>query len=271
MLGFGGTDKPTDPGEFRLKLLAQDVVEIVDKENPQPARAVAIAHDWGSVVLSRIAMYHPTRFVAYAWLAFGFLPPTPATGPIDLEVALAWLKQTVGVELYAYQDFLLKPEAAKLMETNIDSLIDMSFPEKAEHWQETMTTRGGMEDWITNNKRGPRASWLTEEYVQEYSQNLLRGGFDSPLNYYRCFMGPWNIDDENKLVETLETFSIDQPVFFGPALRDYVGLPSIQTPPTQAVANDLTIVEFDTGHWVYLELPDKVNEALDAWLSSKGL
>jgi soluble epoxide hydrolase / lipid-phosphate phosphatase len=35
------------------------------------------------------------------------------------------------------------------------------------------------------------------------------------------------------------------------------------------VAKDLTIVDFDTGHWVQLEEPVKVNEALEAWIVSK--
>lgn len=180
-------------------------------------------------MLSRLANYHSTRFIAFAWLAVSYVSPAPE--PMDLEVVLPWMKQTFGAELLAYQEFLLKPEAPQLLETNVgtmrfvhgdppltnphpqfESYLDLGFPEDPAHWKETMTTRGGMEDWITKNKRGGRARWLLSEacsnswahlhaetshqYVEELRRNLLSGGLNSPLNYYRLMAGKWNCDDE---------------------------------------------------------------------------
>ena len=44
LLGYGGTDKPTTPESYRLKLIAKDVVEILDKEGVETA--IAVGHDW---------------------------------------------------------------------------------------------------------------------------------------------------------------------------------------------------------------------------------
>jgi soluble epoxide hydrolase / lipid-phosphate phosphatase len=44
MLGYGGTDKPTDPAAYVPSLLTKDVIDILDAENLD--KVVAIGHDW---------------------------------------------------------------------------------------------------------------------------------------------------------------------------------------------------------------------------------
>lgn len=44
LLGYGGTDKPTDAESYRMKLMAKDIIDILDHE--RVASAVAIGHDW---------------------------------------------------------------------------------------------------------------------------------------------------------------------------------------------------------------------------------
>lgn len=44
MLGYGGTDKPSDPVFYKKKSIAEDVVSLIDTENLR--KVFAIAHDW---------------------------------------------------------------------------------------------------------------------------------------------------------------------------------------------------------------------------------
>lgn len=44
MLGYGGTDKPTDPEAYASEALVQDLVDILDAEKID--RVVAVGHDW---------------------------------------------------------------------------------------------------------------------------------------------------------------------------------------------------------------------------------
>lgn len=44
MLGYGGTDKPTDPVEYLPSLMAKDMTDILDAEGI--ASVIAIGHDW---------------------------------------------------------------------------------------------------------------------------------------------------------------------------------------------------------------------------------
>ena len=43
-LGFGGTDKPTDPAMYKGTLLAKDLIDIVDAEKID--KFISIAYDW---------------------------------------------------------------------------------------------------------------------------------------------------------------------------------------------------------------------------------
>lgn len=43
-LGYGGTDKPTDPAAYKGTLLAKDLIDILDAE--QLNKVIAIGHDW---------------------------------------------------------------------------------------------------------------------------------------------------------------------------------------------------------------------------------
>ncbi|KAG6876314.1 hypothetical protein C0992_000105 [Termitomyces sp. T32_za158] len=44
MLGYGGTDKPVDAADYRLSLIAQDLLDILDAEKVD--KPIAVGHDW---------------------------------------------------------------------------------------------------------------------------------------------------------------------------------------------------------------------------------
>lgn len=44
MLGYGGTDKPTDAEAYAYKLVAKDVIDLIDAEGIE--RVILISHDW---------------------------------------------------------------------------------------------------------------------------------------------------------------------------------------------------------------------------------
>ena len=62
---------------------------------------------------------------------------------------------------------------------------------------------------------------------------------------------------------------LTQPVFFAACNGDIISSNSRMVPTLQSVAKDLTVAEYDAGHWVYYEYPDQLNEALNKWLEAK--
>ncbi|HEV7738045.1 MAG TPA: alpha/beta fold hydrolase [Chlamydiales bacterium] len=50
MLGYGGTDKPEDVGAYRAAAMANDMIDILDKENIK--KAIMVSHDWFALFFS---------------------------------------------------------------------------------------------------------------------------------------------------------------------------------------------------------------------------
>ncbi len=52
LLGYGGTDKPKDVEEYRLKKMAQDLVAFLDAYKIQ--QVIGVGHDWYSTYSDKI-------------------------------------------------------------------------------------------------------------------------------------------------------------------------------------------------------------------------
>ncbi|KAG5633643.1 hypothetical protein DXG03_006875 [Asterophora parasitica] len=120
MLGYGGTDKPTDYAHYTLSAMSQDVIDILDAENVE--KVVAIGHNWGSALVSRLANYHPERFTAFAFLAVGYYAPSD----VKFSDFLASTKQVFGYELFGYWYFYSEEDAHKTIEKNVCGLLRVS-------------------------------------------------------------------------------------------------------------------------------------------------
>lgn len=46
LLGYGGTDKPTDVATYAKSLMSADIIAIMDKEGVANTKVYAIGHDW---------------------------------------------------------------------------------------------------------------------------------------------------------------------------------------------------------------------------------
>lgn len=64
-----------------------------------------------------------------------------------------------------------------------------------------------------------------------------------------------------------ENIPINKPVFLGTCLKD-LGPSEMQKIQTASQAKDLTVHEYNAGHWVQLEAKDDVNRDLLAWIKA---
>ncbi|KAJ7888352.1 alpha/beta-hydrolase [Mycena olivaceomarginata] len=113
-LGYGGTDKPTDPKLYVGRGLAADMVDILDAEGV--TQVVAIGHDWGSYLVSRMLHYCPHRVSACAFFAVGY---KPAEGDVNLITRTEQIKKR----------------------GRIDSFINLLYPETPELWKKNMSDK----------------------------------------------------------------------------------------------------------------------------------
>ncbi|GAM43296.1 hypothetical protein TCE0_047f17995 [Talaromyces pinophilus] len=93
LLGYGDTDKPLSVSEYKTKKIASEIIEILDLENITKVHGVA--HDFGSLLLSRIANYYPDRLYTTTFLAVPYSLPGQK---FDLAKVNALTKQVAGFE-----------------------------------------------------------------------------------------------------------------------------------------------------------------------------
>lgn len=115
LLGYGGTDKPSDTASYKLSKMSADLLELLDAEKVE--QVIAVGHDWynitlyppmcshpnpycrGSTLNSRVANYYQDRFLGFGFVAVGYTTPQP---DLNLDVFIAFIKQMVGYETSGY-------------------------------------------------------------------------------------------------------------------------------------------------------------------------
>ncbi|KAI6021506.1 Alpha/Beta hydrolase protein [Pisolithus microcarpus] len=228
MLGYGGTDKPTNPAAFSHTAIAHDVLDILDAEGAYSV--YVIAHDWGASIASILSIKHSERILGFVFIAVPYLVPSK------------W-----------YWTFLTKDNAAPEIEKNIESLLDVFYPADPEIWMTLMNMPGNLEPFVVEGRRLASAKYLPEIYREQLKNLLLQGGMTSPLTWYNLH-GTRCLQPEDLLIR--------RPTLM--ALANYVRPTMHQHTPPEL----LTEKEYDTGHWIHLEDPLRFNSDLEQWIET---
>ncbi|EIW56049.1 alpha/beta-hydrolase [Trametes versicolor FP-101664 SS1] len=261
LLGAGGTAKPLDFNAFRMNAMARDVMDILAAEGVQ--KVVGISHDWGSPLLSRLAVMYPESFLGYTWIAVPF--SEPVTFHFELEALMAYSKAKLGYESYSYWEFFLKEDAHSVIQRNVDSFLQLMYPERPEDWMEHIAVRGKTAECVEG---GPGQLLRGFEYTA-LRDNLLENGIQSALNWYRVNVENVNLDDSLKIPK--ESWKLQSPSLVFLALKDIVCTPgAARDSMGKYGGSDVEYCEVESGHWVQLECAEEMNSALRRWLETRG-
>ncbi|KIJ68099.1 hypothetical protein HYDPIDRAFT_83277 [Hydnomerulius pinastri MD-312] len=266
LLGLGRTEpKPSNPTDFLQTAVAQDMVDILDAEGV--ADVISIGHDWGSGITGILSMKYSDRF-----LGFGFTTVTYAAPMVfpPLEVIFEAHKQVYGRPLLGYWALFGQEAAAGIIEKNIDSFLDLMYPADPETWKTYINLPGEMEEFVKQGQRLGQAPYVTNEHYEHIKKSLLEGGLASPLNWYKSnLQGVNNHIKDSTSALSEEQIKIRKPAFMAVAKFDYVCVRDYAIGEIEKyAAGGLTLVEFDTGHWLLLEQPEEYNNALEQWITS---
>ena len=75
MRGYGETDAPADPAQYRTAVISGDIVGLLDALELE--RAVIVGHDWGGYHLWQFGLRHPGRCAKLVGLNTPYAPPGP--------------------------------------------------------------------------------------------------------------------------------------------------------------------------------------------------
>jgi pimeloyl-ACP methyl ester carboxylesterase len=250
--GYGRSSRPTAIDDYDIEHLTGDLVGLLDELN-EP-RAVFVGHDWGSMVVSNLAMLAPGRVSAIVNMSVPFLPRAPMP-PVQM------MRNAFGDSFFYivyFQDPGVADEdlGADPARTMRRLLTSLSTPEgEAPDLSVFANDDRGFVDRLPEPDGLP--GWLSQEELDHYVDEFTRTGFTGGINWYR------NMDRNWTLTERVAGAEVDVPsLFIGGALDPVLRM----TPPENFLAplNDHrgTIRVDGAGHWVQQEQPEEVNAAL---------
>ncbi|KAL0056717.1 hypothetical protein AAF712_016677 [Marasmius tenuissimus] len=261
MLGYGNTDKPTDPEVYKSSLISRDIVDILDAESVDN-NVVVVGHDWGSKITARIANYFPDRFSAFGFLAVGNLGPAFFDTPYSVLNNLT--KAVMGYESFGYWDFFSRPGAHEILEDRLESLFSLAHTANAVETIVNWAPLGALEAWVTSDRRSASTVWTPEEEAHYLKAYGVPDAVEASLAWYKVLVSGIEAQDNKNI--SPENLNVKKPVFFGAALQDFVATAPSQVKATLDSSANSTVHLYNSGHWVHWETKDEVNRDLLAWI-----
>ncbi|KAF6240610.1 hypothetical protein HO173_001281 [Letharia columbiana] len=258
LLGYRGSDKPAELEAYRLKKMAEDVISLL--ETLGVGSCFAVAHDWGSFLLSRIANYYPDRFLAFTWLAIAYSPPG---GRFSVDEINADSEEKLGYPFFGYWEFFNDPKTVDLVDRNVESFLTLQFASDPEQVKTSFCPYGAARAWVTAGKTSPLPPFITPAEFKTHSSFFSPshgGSFGPPLNWYKAMLANINLADDAAI--PLRNRHVTKPALFIGCAHDYVAVPRLQEAGMRPWAADLRVKVLDSAHWVQLQRREEVNRAL---------
>ncbi|KIP01965.1 hypothetical protein PHLGIDRAFT_319667 [Phlebiopsis gigantea 11061_1 CR5-6] len=266
MLGYGGTDKPTDPAMYVGSGQARDLIDILDAENVQ--RVVAVGFDWGAQPVSRLANWHPERVIAYAFIVVPYMAPWPQD--FHYETYAASTKEDHGREIFGYWSFFSRDDVDQILQDHIESFHSLLYPSDPEFWIERLAKSGGIEKTLEEDWRAPVPSYLSDEDRQTFIETFRANKFNGPTCWYKVLVRGFSPADDTRIPASRAFPPPTAPVYFGAAKNDYVCCPEWGYNAFKAGKfkdSQVTMKEYDSDHWVILSQAEELSRDLGAWIA----
>ncbi|KAF8838368.1 alpha/beta-hydrolase [Paxillus ammoniavirescens] len=254
MLGYGKTDMPLEASAYSTKRLCDDIAALLDLLGVH--KAVVIGHDWGSFTAGRFALWHPDRLLALAILSVPYTPPSGHHMSVD---DMAQRYPSFGYQIYFNSD-----DSTIEIEANLSLFFRILFrkPDQDISW-----ARAGELQQLVLSGREPDGYILNDKELSYYISNYQRG-MTGPLSYYRTTGLRF---EEEKAASLPSNLRVELPVLclFG---TDDATCPPVAVQNSKKFIDRLKVIPLsDVGHWVMLEAPQAVSEAILQWLESLNL
>jgi soluble epoxide hydrolase/lipid-phosphate phosphatase len=273
MRGYGDSSAPQTREAYSLAVLVPELVDFASKIGV--SKAVWIGHDWGCAVLNALAAHYPELFLGMALLSVPYR---------TVELGLDFLKTTINRDIYPADEYEWGQwDYQRFYELYPEKSVE-SFSGPIERIHKVLYTRHDPSKWgkpSPNSQITKNGGWfgghpeslpdiplektsLDESLLANSVRSHKKHGFFPPTAYYLNHAANAEYAKSEKNGGVLEF-----PVLFIDAKHDSICSPST-TPKFEEnqrkFTKKLTYVTIESGHWVQLEKPKEVNEALEKWL-----
>jgi len=255
LLGYGDTDKPSDPAQYKFKKISGEIAQLLDKESVE--KVIGVGHDWGSAILGRFANWYPEKLLKVVFASVPYIEPAA----FDLDAVNAFTEKTFGYPAFGYQKFFADDSAAEICELHNESLTSLLYPTTPELWKTSMGPIGAAKNWLEANTIKPLPEWLSASEAAIHNQILAKGGYVGPLNWYKVSVRNLNTEDNSQIPEESKFISVPTLVIVSD--QDFVCRAEVAETISPKRLRNYKIKKLEgCGHWVQLEKRDEFSEML---------
>ena len=249
MRGYGGTDAPADPAQYRTSVICADIAGLLDALEIE--KAVIVGHDWGGYHIWQFGLRYPERTERLVGLNTPYNPP----GPIPPSEALHAVFGAGDRGYYMlYNQKPGQPEAEFEADIRGNLAKVMHGADRGEDLWKMATLGGDGSGMYTRIE--PGGTLLTPEDLDVYAAAFEETGSRGAFNWYRAMDLNW--EDSR----TLPDQHIHVPAMMITAENDMILRPEAAEPMREWI-DDLRIEHIKRcAHWTQQEKPDEVNALL---------
>jgi soluble epoxide hydrolase / lipid-phosphate phosphatase len=241
--GYCDTESPFPHEYYTFRRIASDLVTLLSTLGID--KALYIGHDWGSIIVQRVALWFPSHVIAVAAICVPFAKPTRSLVPLE--------KLVERFPNFAYQLWFASYDADKELQDpkNIEKFLKAIFRIKGDApvpWNTGKNILKGIEEPTLGRL------WENEEVFRYYLQCFTRtGSMSGPLAYYKT--RELNYKDELQLGDEAKILC---PALFIGAEGDIALPPS--TWNSQGWVQQIERRKVKGGHWCLVE-----NQGKEIW------
>jgi soluble epoxide hydrolase/lipid-phosphate phosphatase len=267
LLGYAGTDKPSDAALYNSRDISKDLIEIADHEGIRSI--VSAGHDWGSYLASRVPLYFPDRVVGVILLNVAYIPPTDQ--PFDLDQMNATMQEMFHHPIYAYWELFAAPDGPKVLGEHTESLYTVLHGDEEDWMIKMFSTRGAMREYLLQDKTVPLKKYAQDPGLREtWLKRMQRDGFEGPQNWYCCMVQGYQFNVEKEIPK--ENYVIKVPLLYLACTKDTVCRPEVMEIAKQyGLVPTLETKVIECAHWCTFEAPEQVGPAMAEWLERQNL
>lgn len=271
LLGYGGTDKPTDPAAYAYHLMVRDIVDILDAEGID--KVVSLGHDHGVGTATRFYNHHPDRTAAVITMNVAYRPINKEQ-PFDLDAVNAMGKKAFGYTPFDYWYLFTAPDGPKILNENVDRLWDVAHANKFEDMRDIMCAPGGLRRYATDRSIPSieiRAYSKDEKLKEEWIGRLKENRFEAPVCWYLALTQNHQFESDKKIKD--DNIKVNVPMLYIGCDQDAVCRPELIKPPQEAgLLPDLTVEILEgVAHWPMYERPEETCRIIMDFVHNKGL
>ncbi|KAH7418562.1 Alpha/Beta hydrolase protein [Cadophora sp. MPI-SDFR-AT-0126] len=268
LLGYGETSKPLNINAYIGKSMAAEIVAIIDHEQIR-SPLIAIGHDWGTYLLSRLATFHGDRFEKFVFMSVPFTRPGVKG---DVHAVNGKTRRELGYEVLGYQVWFAEDgEAGRIMGENWESFFNIIYPSSPLIWTTSFAPLGSLRHFLLTSTPSSTshllAPWISPQ-AKDHHHQAFRANYDAPLMWYKRGMASLGWEDERRALERGEIESglggKGKRVLMVAGLRDTLCDAGVARRVMRGCVEGggLKCVDVDAGHWIMLEKPGETNEIL---------